>query len=154
MTNTSDLVLDDFMTRKVGDRAALIKGMVEMGWVPVTPERQPYVMNLIDQLMPALAAEGFTQVSQPVFTANKTLHHVATRMVHANVTATDKPEDLPDVNKELLPILLTHLRRLGHTHIYSVIVARTPVHGYLSPLCAVSTRSATVRAKDLVAVGV
>jgi hypothetical protein len=142
MTNASDSVLDDFMTRKVGDRESLIKSMVEMGWVPVTPERQPYVLNIVDQLRPALTAAGFAQVFAPTFVLSDKNYYVVTRMMHASVTATDKPEDLPDVNKELLPLLIAHLNKLGHTHVFAVTIARTPVHGYLSPLCAVSTRSA------------
>lgn len=43
-------VFTDWLVSKVGDTTSLIERMKKEGWVPVTPERQPYTVDLCPQI--------------------------------------------------------------------------------------------------------
>jgi len=124
--------------------ATLIEAMKKEGWVPVTPERQPYTIDLCPQMMPALAAAGFTKIETPVFKVGDRIYNAKTRRVKVEFDATDKPEDLPDVNAQLLPLVIEHLRQIQSTCVLSVTVARLALFGYLPPKVVVAVRSARV----------
>jgi hypothetical protein len=148
MTNSNDVILSELMFSKTRDMAALIETMRANGWVPVTPERQPYRVDLIGQLMPALAAAGFVQALTPTFMAGGRANIVRSARMPAEIVATDKPEDLPDVNKELLPLMIELMRKSGYTHIHAVIVERAALYGLLPPTCLVGVRVAKVKMEE------
>lgn len=148
MINSNDSILSALMFSKVRDKDALIKNMHENGWVPVTPECQPYRVDLLDQLMPDLAAAGFVRAMTPTFMAGGRENVVRCARLSTEIVATDKPEDLPNVNKELLPTLIELLRRSGYTHINAVNVERIALFELLPPTCIVGVRAARVKSME------
>jgi hypothetical protein len=137
-------VFTDWLVSKVGDTTKLIERMKKEGWVPVTPERQPYIIDLCPQMMPDMAAAGFTKVETPIFKIGDIHYTVKTRRLKVEFEATDKPEDLPNYNTQLLPMVIEHLHESLNTHVLSINVTRSALFGYLPPKVMVFTRSAKV----------
>lgn len=134
-----------WMVSRVKDTSTLIADLEKSGWVPVTPERQPYIVDISVGMLPALTAAGLIKVDAPVFEVGGVKYVVKATLVKADFAATDKPEDLLNVNAALIPKMLGDLLRNGRTHLYSVTVSRVPVYGYLPPTVMVCTRSVKVR---------
>lgn len=134
----------NWLASRSGNMATLIEAMKKEGWVPVTPERQPYRIDLCPQIMSGLAAAGFTKIETPVFKVGDRIYNARTRRMKVEFDATDKPEDLPNVNAQLLPLVIEHLRESQSTHILSVVVTRSALFGYLPPKVGVFTCSAKV----------
>ena len=125
--------------------AQMIEHAMTHGWVTMIEGRQPYRVDLCPQLMPQLAEAGFVRVEAPAFKIGEVLYHAKTRMMKVGFPATDKPEDLPVVSTNLVPLLIGHLRAWGSTHVYSVVVSRTAVWGLLPPDVCVSVCSCVVK---------
>jgi len=141
-------VFEGWLATKIADMGALIDAMVKGGWVPVTDDRKPYSVDLLPQVMPAMALRGLTQVPTPVFKVGKTSYVCRSRRVKMDFVATDKPEDLPKVNEQMIEVLVRHFAEIKSTHVHIIYATRQALYGYLPPTVLVISRSAWVKNRE------
>lgn len=126
-----------------GDNLAASMDELAAAWQPITTERQPYTFNLMPQLRAELEVAGFTVVATPVFKVGESDFIVKTDCFSSTVLATDLPQDIYVANKNFTSDLIDFLRVRNRVYVYSVIVFRMAMLGYLPPTVFVYVRSAS-----------
>ena len=123
----------------------VIEQMKKDGWLPVTPERQPYQANVLPQLRVALAAAGFIFVDAPTFKIGDVNYCVCTRRCRVDIAAPLLDDPTIFGRPDFTEAVIQNLRKLGATHVFQVNVLRLALYGLLPPTASVSIRSARVR---------
>lgn len=92
------------------------------GALPITPERQPYDHELLDNFGIMLQVDGFVLVNIPTFKFEDKAYAIKTW----TLPATEVPHILGDFlyTEACYQVILTALKRNLQTHIYSIRIKR------------------------------